>query len=154
MSERDPGIQGVMVLAPRMGQPGQRYLVFRFANETARLRWAHSVEWTALAQEAAAFSTPQVQTATGLEPWFVLPDPAVVAPIMTPPKWKMFLTILPSAYLIGLVVIPVLSRFLHVWPFFALNIPVTVCLGYLLTYVGLPLSIRVFHAWLYPRQRS
>jgi antibiotic biosynthesis monooxygenase (ABM) superfamily enzyme len=143
-----------MVLAPRPGQPGQRYLVFRFTDEAARERWTHSAEWTALAQEAATFSTPQVQTATGLETWFVLPDQSVVAPIMTPPKWKMFVMILLSAYVIGLVVIPTPGRFLRDWPFFALNILVTVCLGYLLTYVGLPLSTRIVHAWLYPQQRS
>jgi antibiotic biosynthesis monooxygenase (ABM) superfamily enzyme len=41
-----------------------------------------------LVQEAAAFSTPYTQTASGLEAWFTLPDLLAT----TPPKWKLFLT--------------------------------------------------------------
>jgi len=146
-SERFPGIQGVTVLAPRAGQPGQRFLVIRFVDEAAKGMWVSSEEWTALAHEAAEFSTPHVQTASGLEPWFVLPDQIVTAP----PKWKMFLTIIPSAYVISSVVVLLLDRFLHDWPFLMLNLIVTVLLGYLLTYAGLPLSTRLLHAWLYPQ---
>jgi len=78
----------------------------------------------------------------------VLPGQSVAPP----PKWKMFLTILPSAYLISSVVIFVLGGLLHGWPFLALNVLVTVFLGYLLTYVGLPISTRMLQRWLYPRQ--
>lgn len=147
-SERFPGIQGVTALTPPAGQPGQRYLVFRFADQATRSRWTQSAEWVDLSNEAAAFSTAQVRTAAGLETWFVLPGQSVPPP----PKWKMFLTILPSAYVISSVVIFVLGRLLHDWPFLALNLLVTVLLGYLLTYVGLPLSTRVLWRWLYSEQ--
>jgi antibiotic biosynthesis monooxygenase (ABM) superfamily enzyme len=145
-SERFPGNQGITILAPEAGQPGERYLVIRFIDEAAKQSWRQSEVWTRLLHEAATFSTPHVQTATGLEPWFVLPDQAVA----TPPKWKMFLTIIPAAYVISAAVVLLLGTFLHNWPFLVVNLIVTAFLGFLLTYVGLPLSTRLLHSWLYP----
>ena len=52
--------------------------------------------------------------------------------VTAPPKWKMFVTILPSAYLISAVVILALGRFLHDWPFLALNLAcMLICLRFL-----------------------
>ena len=145
-SERFPGNRGITVLASEAGQPGERYLVLSFANEAAKRVWQQSEEWARLRQEAAAFSTPHVQKATGMEPWFILPDREVT----TLPKWKMSLAIIPPAYAIGLAVVLLADAFLGDWPFLASFLIVTVCLGFLLTYVGLPLTTRLLHPWLYP----
>jgi antibiotic biosynthesis monooxygenase (ABM) superfamily enzyme len=147
-SERYPGNEGIIVLAPEPGQPGERYLIFRFVDETARRTWSQSTEWARLRDEAAAFSTPHVQVATGAEPWFTLKG----QPIREAPKWKMALAIVPSAYVVGGTTILLASTILDRWPFLAVNLIVTVVLAVVLTYVGLPLTTRLLHTWLYPRQ--
>ncbi len=145
-SEHFPGNRGITVLAPEAGQPGERYLVIRFVDEAAKQRWTQSEDWARLRQEAAAFSTPHVQTAIGAEPWFILPDQAV----RTPPKWKMSLALIPGAYVVSTAAVVLADAVLHHWPFLVVNLIVTVLLGFLLTYLGLPLSTCLLHAWLYP----
>jgi uncharacterized protein len=144
-SERFPGNQGVTILT--LGQV--HYVIHRFADEAAERAWMQSEDRATLVQEAAAFSTPYTQTARGLEAWFTLPDLLAT----TPPQWKLFLTIIPSAYLASLVIILILNAFLHGWPLLITNAIVTVCLAFLLTYVGLPLSTRLLHSWLYPQEK-
>ena len=100
-------------------------------------------------QEAAAFSTPYTQTASGLEAWFTLPEMSDTAL----PKWKLFLTTIPSAYLAGLVIVLILDAFLHGWPLLVTDGIVTVFLAFMLTYVGLPLSTRLLRSWLYPQEK-
>jgi len=140
-SEHFPGNQGIMVLAPNAGQQRERYLIIHFADEASKRLWMQSEDWARLRQDAAAFSTPHVQTATGAEPWFSLPDQQV----RTPPKWKMSLAIIPAAYVIGTPTVLLVGAVLRHWPFLAINLIVTVILGSLITYVGLPLSTRLLH---------
>ena len=144
-SERFPGNQGITVLAPSTGQQRERYLIVHFVDQEARRLWTQSEDWAGLRQEAATFSTPHVQAATGAESWFTLPDQQVV----TPPKWKMSLAIIPAAYVVSTAAVLLAGVVLHHWPFLAINLVVTVALGFLLTYVGLPLSTRLLHRWLY-----
>ena len=146
-SERFPGNQGIMVLAPDAGQQEERYLIIHFADDVARRRWTQSDDWARLRQDAAAFSTPHVQAATGAEPWFVLPGQRA----RVPPKWKMSLAIVPVAYVISTAAVLLVGAVLHRWPFLAVNLVVTVILGFALTYAGLPLTTRLLHQWLYAR---
>src|SRR5260370_37060906 len=94
-SETCPGNQGVTILTLGKEQSQARYVIHRFADEAAERAWMQSEDRAKLVQEAAAFSTPYTQTPSGLEAWFTFPDPLDT----TPPKWKLFLTIIPSAYL-------------------------------------------------------
>jgi antibiotic biosynthesis monooxygenase (ABM) superfamily enzyme len=73
-------------------------------------------------------------------------------PIREAPKWKMALAIVPSAYVVGVATVFLASTALDRWPFLAVNLIVTVVLAVVLTYVGLPLTTRLLHTWLYPRQ--
>lgn len=145
-SEHFFGSQGVTILTFGKGQSAVRYIIHRFADEAAELAWMQSEERVLLMQEAAAFSTPFTQTTSGLEAWFTVPDLLDAAP----PKWKLFLTTIPSAYLASFIAILILNAFLHDWPLPVTNGIVTVFLAFLLTYVGLPLSTRLLHSWLYP----
>lgn len=149
-SERFPGNQGIMVLAPDAGQQRERYLILHFADEAARRLWTQSEDWARLRQEAAAFSTPHVQAATGAEPWFVLPDQQV----RTPPKWKMSLAIVPVAYVISTAAVLLVGAVLDHWPFLVVNLVVTVILGFALTYAGLPLTTRLLRGWLYTTETT
>ncbi len=126
-----------------------RYVIHRFADEAAERAWMQSEDRAKLVQEAAAFSTPYTQTSSGLAAWFTLPDLLDT----TPPKWKLFLAIIPSAYLASLIIVLILNAFLHGWPLLVTNGIVTVFLAFLLTYVGLPLSTRLLHSWLYPQEK-
>ena len=74
--------------------PGREH-EFEFANEEALVAWEASEERDRLVQEARKFSTPDVQRATGLETWFVLPGQRAIVP---PPRWKMLLVTLIGAY--------------------------------------------------------
>ena len=149
MSEQFPGSQSVTILTLGKELSAARYVVHRFADEAAELVWIQSEERAKLMQEAAAFSTPYTQAMSGMEVWFTLPD----LPDAPPAKWKLFLTTIPSAYLASLIVILILNAFLHGWPLLVTNGIVTVFLAFMLTYVGLPLSTRLLHSWLYPQEK-
>jgi len=101
-----------------------------------------------LRDDAAAFSTPHVQTATGAEPWFTLKG----EPLRQAPKWKMALAIIPSAYVVSSVAVLLASAVFDGWSFFAVNLVVTVVLAFVLTYVGLPLTTQFLYKWLYAHQ--
>ena len=149
VSEQFSGSQSVTVLTLGEGQSAARYVIHRFSDEASELAWMQSDERAALMQEATAFSTPFTQTTSGIEAWFTLPDLSDTAP----PKWKLFLTTIPSAYLASLIVILMLNAFLHGWSLLVTNGIVTVFLAFMLTYIGLPLSTRLLHPWLYPLEK-
>jgi antibiotic biosynthesis monooxygenase (ABM) superfamily enzyme len=79
--------------------------------------------------------------------------PMAVAIFKLLPPFHQLVGLYPSAYLASLIIILILNAFLHGWPLLITNGIVTVCLAFLLTYVGLPLSTRLLHAWLYPQER-
>ena len=149
VSERFPGSQGVTILTIGTGPSAIRYVIHRFVDETTGRAWVNSEERATLMREAAAFSTPSTQTASGFEAWFTLPEMSDTAP----PKWKLFLTTIPSAYLASLVIVFILGLFLHGWPLLVTDGIVTVFLAFMLTYVGLPLSTRLLRSWLYPQAK-
>ena len=149
-SEHFSGNQGVTILMLGKEPSATRYVIHRFADAASERAWMQSEERATLMQEAATFSTPYTQTASGLEAWFTLPD----LPDATPPKWKLFLVTIPSAYLASFIVILILNAFLHGWSLLVTNGIVTVFLAFMLTYVGLPLSTRLLHSWLYPPEKG
>ena len=148
-SESFPGSQGVTILTLGKGPSAVRYVIHRFSDETTGLVWVNSEERATLMQEAATFSTPYTQTADGLEAWFTLPGMSDTAP----PKWKLFLTTIPSAYLASLVIVLIIGAFLPGWPLLVTDGIVTVFLAFMLTYVGLPLSMLILRSWLYPQEK-
>ena len=83
------------IITPDAATPARRVFVLHFANEEALGAWKASEERDRLVQEARKFSTPDVQRATGLETWFVLPGERAIVP---PPRWKMLLVTLIGAY--------------------------------------------------------
>ncbi len=148
-SERYPGSQSVTILTLGKEQSAVRYIVHSFVDETTGRAWMQSGERAKLMQDAAAFSTPYTQTSSGPEAWFTLPDVTNVAP----PKWKLFLVTIPSAYVASTAVVLILNTFLRGWPFLLTNVIATVFLSFVLTYIGLPVSTRILHSWLYPQEK-
>ena len=83
------------IITPDPATPTRRVFVQHFPNEEALRAWEESEERNRLVQEAGRFSTPNVQRATGLETWFVLPGEQAIVP---PPRWKMLLVTLMGSY--------------------------------------------------------
>ncbi|GCE07828.1 hypothetical protein [Dictyobacter aurantiacus] len=148
-SERFPGDQGVSILTFGKEQSNVRYVVHRFADNATARAWMQSGDRAKLMQEAAAFSSPYTQTSSGMAVWFTLPG----LPEATPLKWKMSLAIIPSAYIASLIILLILNAFVHGWPLPITNAVVTVFLAFLLTYIGLPVTTRLLHSWLYPQEK-
>ena len=71
------------IITPDAATPTRRVFVQHFPNEEASRVWAESEERNRLVQEAQEFSTPDLQRATGLETWFVLPGEGAIVP----PEW-------------------------------------------------------------------
>jgi antibiotic biosynthesis monooxygenase (ABM) superfamily enzyme len=143
---RFPGNLGATVLVPDAPASGRSIVIHRWADEPSMHAWEISEERHGLLREADAFSTRRDQRATGLETWFVLRDLGVVRP---PPRWKMYLVTLVTAYVVGLLLAEGLAPLLHDLPLPARHAVTTVVFTTLLTFVLLPWLTRLLRGWLY-----
>jgi antibiotic biosynthesis monooxygenase (ABM) superfamily enzyme len=88
-----------------------------------------------------------IQTMTGLETWFTLPNKPMKAP---PPRYKMaivtWLGVLFAILILNPLLVPLIVE-LPAWLGIALDSGVTVVL---LTYVIMPRFTQLFRVWLYP----
>src|SRR5215207_10860298 len=133
---------------------GRRYahtsvFVQHFPNEEALRAWEESEERNRLVQEAGEFSTPNVQRATGLETWFVLPGERAIVP---PPRWKMLLITLMGAYPLVVLYSAFVLPSLEGWPLLVRAAVLPIVLLSLMTYVIMPQLSRLLGGWLYPHQ--
>jgi uncharacterized protein len=112
--------------------------------------WEASQERDRLVQEARKFSTPDVQQATGLETWFVLPGQRAIVP---PPRWTMLLVTLIGAYPLVVLLSAFVLPSLEGWPLLVRAAVVPVVLLSLMTYLVMPQLTRLLSGWLYPNQR-
>jgi uncharacterized protein len=99
------GATGHTFLTPETGP--RRVLIAQFQDEAGARAWDESEERERLVQEAAEFSTMDIQRITGLEAWFALPGERGIVP---PSRWKQLLVTLIGAYplvvLISVFVMP------------------------------------------------
>jgi uncharacterized protein len=144
-----PGYMGVTTLSPQGIDSDLRYLIWRFDSEVTLDAWERSDIRNALVNEVQNYATQEVESATGMETWFSLPDMRV----HPPPKWKMFAVTLPTAYVVSLTARFLLGPFLGDWPLFASNLFFTVILMATLTYFAMPRLSLLLRKWLYPPQR-
>jgi antibiotic biosynthesis monooxygenase (ABM) superfamily enzyme len=98
-------------------------------------------------REAGGFSTPNVQRATGLETWFVLPGERAIVP---PPRWKMLLVSLMGSYPLVVLFSAFVLPWLEGWPLLARAAVLPIVLLGLMTYVVMPQLTRLLGGWLYP----
>jgi antibiotic biosynthesis monooxygenase (ABM) superfamily enzyme len=97
-------------------------------------------------REAEAFSSLDIQRATGLEAWFTLPGERAIVP---PPRWKQLLATLVGAYpLVVLLSAFVLPRIAG-WPLLVRSAVLPVVLLTVMTYVVMPPLTRCLRGWLY-----
>jgi len=148
-----PGHLGVVMLGPHGGPPSEYSAIFSFDTTDNLARWMRSPERREWLDRAAEITLDDgdVETLTGLEPWFVLPARTVSQP---PPKWKMALLtgfgVFPLLLLVKLAMAPLVGS----WPWpvalaaqLAVGIP-------LMTWFLMPGLSRLAFSWLYPEPRS
>ena len=88
-----------------------------------------------------------IQTLTGLETWFTLPNKSMKAP---PPRYKMalvtWLAVFVTISILNRLLVPLLSRL----PALLTSLMVTGLTVILLTYLIMPRLTQLFRKWLYP----
>lgn len=147
--EKFEGFRGTNLLRPKTQQSREYVVLFYFNDHKNLNAWMESEirEQMMKQVEPLTQGTANIQMGTGLEYWFVLPSKSVSLP---PPRYKMvvmtWLAIVPLIFLIP----PVIIGFLMDWPSFIQILPVAAIITLLMTYVVMPLMIRVFKFWLFP----
>ena len=63
------------------------------------------------------------------------------------------MALLPIAYVLSSVTIPVVNALFPHWPFLATNVLGTAVLVVALTYVGAPIMTYLLRFWLYPQEK-
>ena len=135
------------IITPDPATPTRRVFVQHFPNEEASRAWEESEERNRLVQEAGDFSTPDLQRATGLETWFVLPGKRAIVP---PPRWKMLLVTLMGSYPLVVLYSAFVLPSWEGWPLLVRAAVLPIGLLSLMTYVIMPRLSRLFGGWLYP----
>lgn len=143
------GHQGVTVLGPHGGPPTEFTAIFTFDSAAHLERWMTSDErrrWLDRARELTV-DDEDVESLTGLEPWFTLPNRVVNRP---PARWKMALLTALGVYPLLLVLGVVLNPVVGTWPV-AFRLGASLVVGIpLMTWFIMPGLSRVFFGWLYP----
>jgi len=143
------GHQGVTVLGPHGDSPAEFTAIFTFDSAANLERWMTSDErlrWLDHAKELTV-DDEDVESLSGLEPWFTLPNRVVNRP---PPRWKMALLTGFGVYPLLLALSVLLNPLVGEWPL-ALRLGLSLFLGIpLMTWFIMPGLSRLFFGWLYP----
>jgi len=143
------GASGHTFLVPQAGGT-RRILIAQFPDEGSASAWDESEERARLVQEAARFSTVEIQRTSGLEAWFTLPGERAIVP---PPRWKQLLVTLVGAYPLVILISAFVMPQLQTWPLLLRSAVLPLVLLTLMTYLVMPLLAKAFRGWLY-RHRS
>ncbi|PIE19799.1 MAG: antibiotic biosynthesis monooxygenase [Proteobacteria bacterium] len=146
------GYLGTTILRPDDSKPSERTreytVLLNFATAAHLERWMSSAERQEHLHLAAhlCLDDSEIQTLTGLERWFTLPDRAVSQP---PARYKMAaltaLGLYPLLLLLTLALRPLIGGLPS-----EVQILISVVLGVpLMTWAVMPLVTRLFFRWLY-----
>lgn len=143
------GHQGVTVLGPHGHSPVEFTAIFTFDSAANLERWMTSGDrrrWLDRAKDLTV-DDEDVESLTGLEPWFTLPNRVVNRP---PARWKMALLTALGVYPLLLVLSVVLNPVVGGLPL-ALRLGASLVVGIpLMTWLIMPGLSRLFFDWLYP----
>lgn len=143
-----PGHLGASVARPT-GGPTQDYVViFRFDSEDNLARWEHSDERADWLSRVDPFTigAVEVRRVTGLEFWFSLPDNAGGLP---PPAWKMAVVTFVGLFPLVQFLAPALQASMTMLSAFAAGVVTLAVLVALMTWVVMPILIRLARPWLF-----
>jgi uncharacterized protein len=147
-----PGHLGVHMLRP---YPGSR-------EYAAVLKFSTQQEWDAFRQAPAyqeflaqirpmLEEEPRVQTECGLESWFT---PLGSQVLRVPPRWKMAVVTWLGVCLMVYTVQQILSPLSQSWPPLLTYLIVNAGVVAGLTWIVMPVLIRLFRFWLHPASKS
>ncbi len=149
-SLQSEGQLGVSVIRPVRESGSREYgILRRFRNPASRDRFYESALFQQWEIKVAAFTEGEAkhQHLSGLETWFVLPGQRALIP---PPPWKMavvtVLGVWPVSILVPWLLNPLMGRMsLTLQALF-----VAAGIVILLTWVVMPVLVRILKRWLYP----
>lgn len=141
------GVLGATMIVPPPGSDSREFGILRtFADEKERNDFYASPAFKTWEKKCAPLTESGSWTYRelhGLEAWFRSPGGP-------PPKWKMavatFFGVFPLAMLLNLTLGPVI----HDWHFVLRNAAFTTAVVALLSWIVMPLVIRMLHGWLQP----
>jgi antibiotic biosynthesis monooxygenase (ABM) superfamily enzyme len=143
-----PGHMGTNVFRPTKAEGAYR-IVFKFDRRSNLEKWEKSSERAEWREIAESVSQPrEVQTITGLEAWFNLPDCAIN---VHPPKYKMAFLVWLGVFSLVTLLSYLIGPRIEGLPLVARTFLLTAIVVPTLTYLVLPLLTRLFSPWLYPK---
>lgn len=149
--ETSPGRLGVDVLTPAPGSDDldewQVVLRYRTEADLCAFRRSRKVRTSRARLDALTVGAPRVERIHGMETWFALSDRRDVSP---PPKWKMAIVSILAIYPLILFVQPVIAPLVRGAPRWLAILTEMTAISPLMTWVVLPLVIRLLKTWLYP----
>ena len=148
----EPGARGVQTLYPPPGSASTDYGILRsFASASEREAFYGSPLFkTWLAEiEPMVEGKSSPRQLSGLEAWFRDGQEPM------PPRWKMALLTWPAVWLVSTIVRTVLAPALGpVLPGVLESGVVTASVVSILTWIAMPLVVKVARPWLYPKSRQ
>jgi uncharacterized protein len=148
-SLRAEGQLGVSVLRPVEGSGSSEYGILRRFRDTASrdafYRSPLFQQWE-ISVASLTEGEPKRQELSGLETWFTLPGQRAMIP---PPRWKMALATVLGVYPASLLVPWLLGPLINGLPLFLRALYIAAGIVILLTWLIMPLLVRVLRPWLY-----
>jgi hypothetical protein len=147
---RFPGHLGIDVIPP-CAKPGEYVVLFRFDTYEHLRAWQESDIHRELLKKAEPFreSVPAYHTESGLEYWFAPPGIA-----QAPPRWKMALVTVLGVWPVSLLVSWLLMPLINRQPLALQALFMAVGIVFILTWVVMPLLVRIFKPWLNKTHRE
>ena len=146
-----PGHLGVDVVRSRQASLAQFTCVLRFVGLQQLQNWIDSEQRRQLIAEVQPLlrAGDQLEIAQGKEFWF-MPESAQTSP----PRWKQacvtFLVILPLSLLVPLLWQPFFQLVPRLGGYLPSNVLITLSIVLLVVYLFMPMTTRLFAAWLRP----
>lgn len=143
------GQRGVSIVRPCDRTHPEYVAILRFDRYTNLKQWLESDvrrEWIERLQPLIE-KPEEVQTLTGLETWFTLPNKPLKA---TPPRYKMALVTWLGVFITLAILSRLLAPFLSKLPVLLNQLITTGLVVAFLTYLIMPRLTQLFRQWLYP----
>jgi antibiotic biosynthesis monooxygenase (ABM) superfamily enzyme len=139
------GVLGASMLSPPPDSSSREFGILRtFASEKERDAFYASPQFQAWEQRARTMTEgePVYRQLHGLEAWFHSPTP--------PPRWKMAVATIIGVYPTSLLLSLTIGHVTSSWPLVVRCLVIAACMVALLTWVVMPLVIRLIGPWLRP----
>jgi antibiotic biosynthesis monooxygenase (ABM) superfamily enzyme len=144
------GQLGVSVIRPVQESGSREYgILRRFRDSVSRDRFYESALFQQWESKVAALTEGEAkrQHLSGLETWFVLPGQRALIP---PPPWKMAVVTVLGVWPVSILVPWLLNPLMGGMPLTLQALFVAVGIVILLTWVVMPVLVRILKPWLYP----